>query len=667
MVTLTSNAAGQTSATDNSRTRTDIQALRGLAILLVLLHHAKVFPWLKAGYLGVDIFFVVSGYLITGVITRALIAGTFTFKDFYVRRAKRLLPAAYVTFAGTLVLAATLLTAPEMRDFTWQLLGAVTFTANIALWMQTGYFEGAAYLKPLLHVWSLSIEEQYYLLLPAALFYTPKRFWKAALLAITVGSLALCLTLLPLKPGATFYLLPTRAWELALGSLGMLYVEKNTLSVTLARLYWPALTAVLFLPFFPTSLAHPGMDALIVCMSTLLMIMRNHDALNTGWLVGAFARLGNISYSLYLVHWPLFAFAANIWVSPVPATVRMGLMLLALLLASLLYRYVEQPFRRTDIPESKLTFASVLAVSSLIVAGGFSAYALQAWSNVKDFGQVRAANHGMGPACDFVEPFSPKQECRTSALPRIILWGDSFAMHLEGGVAASTSDGIVQATKSNCGPFLGIAHFSSSGTYNKLWADGCLKFTNSVLDYIATTPSIEVVVMASPYLQYLSGSRILSQATQSANADPSVPIEIDGDEDIAVKALVRSIAAVRASGKKVVLVAPPPAASGVDYARCLEIRTNGKLFMGADNPSCAISVAKYLSNGAPVKALLDRVSKEARVSVFSFDDYLCHGGTCAVELDGTPLYRDGGHLSNAGSRLLGGRIKLASRLLALAS
>lgn len=276
------------------RYRTDIQALRGLAILLVLLHHARLVPWLHAGHLGVDVFFVVSGYLITGIIQRALIEGTFTFTGFYFRRAKRLLPAAYVTFATSVLLSSFFLSRPEMRDFTWQLLGAVTFTGNIALWMQTGYFEGAAHLKPLLHVWSLSIEEQYYLLLPAALAFTPRRFWRIGVITVLIGSLVLCFALLSSKPGATFYLLPTRAWELALGSLGVLVLEGSVAGVWLARLFWPALIALLVVPFYPTGAPHPGLDALIVCVATLVVILSRHALLNQTLPARALAHLGDI-------------------------------------------------------------------------------------------------------------------------------------------------------------------------------------------------------------------------------------------------------------------------------------------------------------------------------------------------------------------------------------
>ncbi|MDG2571002.1 acyltransferase, partial [Vibrio parahaemolyticus] len=171
--------------------RADIQALRGIAVLLVVIYHANVglFP---AGYLGVDIFFVISGFLITGLIKTHLEEGRFSFREFYYRRAKRLLPAAYTVIALTTIAAPFFLSDIGLQEFKFQVLGAITFTGNIALWLQSDYFAQAAETKPLLHVWSLAIEEQYYLLLPAFLLATPARLWLRVVGLLLVISLALC-------------------------------------------------------------------------------------------------------------------------------------------------------------------------------------------------------------------------------------------------------------------------------------------------------------------------------------------------------------------------------------------------------------------------------------------------------------------------------------------
>jgi len=230
--------------------RSDIQALRGLAVLLVIFQHAKA-GFLPAGYLGVDIFFVISGYLITGILAREHARGGIRFGAFYFRRARRLLPAAGVTFAVTAVLAYVLLDAVEWRDFTRQLAGAVTFTANFVLLGQTGYFAHAAELKPLLHVWSLAVEEQFYLLLPALLALAPRRAWAPLLTGLLVASLALCLWWEGSRPDAAFYLLPARAWELGIGSCyigwfdekkikSLLNIPRGQEVITLLTLGYPA-------------------------------------------------------------------------------------------------------------------------------------------------------------------------------------------------------------------------------------------------------------------------------------------------------------------------------------------------------------------------------------------------------------------------------------------
>lgn len=181
-------AAAISATSHASRYRVDIQALRGIAVLLVVAHHATL-PLIRAGYLGVDIFFVVSGFVITTVVSRDIGGNTFSFVRFYWRRAWRLLPATYATVAACIVASMMLLTGREIHDFAQQVWGTVSFTANIVLWLQTGYFERAAALKPLLHVWSLSLEEQYYLLLPALLVLCRRSNWLITVALITTGSL----------------------------------------------------------------------------------------------------------------------------------------------------------------------------------------------------------------------------------------------------------------------------------------------------------------------------------------------------------------------------------------------------------------------------------------------------------------------------------------------
>lgn len=647
--------------------RTDIQALRGLAILLVLLYHSGLLESLQAGYLGVDVFFVVSGYLITGIVLRGVKAGTFSFTEFYARRAKRLLPAAYVTFVATAWASAFFLTRPEMRDFTWQLLGAVTFTGNIVLWMQTGYFEGAAHLKPLLHVWSLSIEEQYYLLLPATLVFTPRRFWRAGVLVVVVGSLVLCLMLVAVKPGATFYLLPTRAWEMALGSAGIMILEGSVAAgVWSARLFWPAVAALLVVPFFPTGMPHPGVDALIVCSATLVVILRRHPALSAGLPAITLARLGDISYSLYLVHWPLLAFAANAWLSPPPVGARLGLVVLALMLATALYHWVEQPARRAEIPLERATFAMTLGASSAVVLLGFMISHIESTGDLVDYTYVMRGNIGLSPSCEYGETYIPKAECRTSDTPSILIWGDSNAMHLVAGIAATTDLGLEQATKSTCGPLLSISHFRTDDFYNRNWGLGCLRFSGTVLDYLASADSIQVVVLSSSFGQYLAGNQVLVApfSFQTGETHPE-PVEMTGSEDLALKSLLSTIAAIRALAKRVVLVAPPPVSS-FDVGRCLERKALGKLTFGGDDESCVIAEDEYRERRSGVLRLLARAANEGDVAVFNLDEYLCHEGACAVELNGTFIYRDGGHLSYEGSRLLGQKTDLTNRLLRLA-
>jgi len=379
--------------------RTDIQALRGLAVSLVLLYHADlgIFP---AGFLGVDIFFVISGYLITDMVRKEVERGSFRFSEFYFRRAKRLLPAAYAVFLLTALAAPFILNAAELRDFTKQLIGSVTFTANMVLFMQAGYFAGAADLKPLLHVWSLSIEEQYYLLLPAFLAFVPRRYWIPGGLALLFSSLGLCLALLAIKPVATFYLLPMRGWEMGLGSIIAIMpgpFERAKPAVRL--LFWPALALLLLIPVVPTGMPHPGLDALLVCVATAVVILRRHPLLDSALPSRMLARVGDVSYSLYLAHWPPFAFLKNAAVAGATLAQNSLTLALGIVLGLLLYRFVELPTRRLQLKPSRRLVMRGLATSAGLLCVPLLAASVPAAG--PDYTRIRRANDGFAETCAY--------------------------------------------------------------------------------------------------------------------------------------------------------------------------------------------------------------------------------------------------------------------------
>lgn len=644
--------------------RTDIQALRGLAVLLVLLFHAKL-SFLPAGYLGVDVFFVISGFLITGLIVKSLDLGRFSFGDFYWRRAKRLLPAAYVTFFATAALAPLFLGQAELRDFSKQLLGALTFTGNIALWQQTGYFEGAGEQKPLLHVWSLALEEQYYFLLPAMLVLLPQRHRLKLAVFACLASLGLCLIGSIYKPIATFYLLPTRWWELGVGSIGALAYGQSRLYLLARWLFWPSLLALILLPLFPLGSSHPGMDAVLVCSATLMLILRNHPGLNARLPTCALAWVGNFSYSLYLIHWPLFAFANNAWtgepVGELPLLARLGLLAAALLLGWLLYRLVELPVRDAKIDFSPRLLFRGLSVSLVLLLTGFGVASISAGDNRHQW--ARRANMGFSSVCEYQADFQPRAECRSRERPALLVWGDSYAMHLVPGLAAVGNEaGVIQATRSACGPMLDVAPVErvASKGYNQQWAERCMSFNRSVLDWLRSADSVKWVVLSSSWFQYLDREKFQLLQRLPSDALQTLP----ADAGLALAGLQRTVRQIHALGKKAVLVAPPPG-SKFDIGACLQRRAEGKVSFGASD-DCAIDLQQYHQSRAAILALLARLPAEAGIEVLRLDPYLCDSRRCVAELDGRFLYRDAGHLSYDGSTLLAQRAGLFKRVGELA-
>lgn len=428
--------------------RREIDGLRALAVLPVILFHAG-FDAFSGGFVGVDVFFVISGYLITTIILAEQEAGTFSLAGFYERRARRILPALFLVMAACLPFAWLWLVPSELKAFSGSLAAVSVFASNFLFWQETGYFDTAAELKPLLHTWSLAVEEQFYVLFPLFIMAT----WRLGrqrivglLLVIAAASLALAHWGSQHHPAATFFLLHTRAWELAIGAFTAFYFaqpRRLRLGDRARELASGAgLLLILAAVFaFDRTTPFPSLYALVPTLGTALVILFATPATLAGRLLATrpFVGVGLVSYSAYLWHQPLFAFARHRNLTEPGAVVLLLLSLAALALAYFSWRFVEQPFRRRGFLARRTLFRLAGAVSLLFVALGAVGHLADgfrhrlppnlAWESLRD--KTRSLGDACVPApLAGVEGVSACEFGDLESDRLIFLYGDSHARAL---------------------------------------------------------------------------------------------------------------------------------------------------------------------------------------------------------------------------------------------
>ena len=362
--------------------RREIDGLRALAVLPVILFHAG-FKIVSGGFVGVDVFFVISGYLITTIIIAELEEDKFSIANFYERRARRILPVLFLVMAVSIPFSWIVLSPFELTSFSKSLIAVSLFLSNFFFWIDGGYFQTAAELKPLLHTWSLAVEEQYYVFFPIFLLLLWKlgRRWVLNLVVLTaIISLVAAQLGSTYKPVANFFLLPTHAWELAIGALISLHLSSpNRVTAScLARqmlggLGFLLITASIFL--FNKETPFPSLYALIPTIGTALILLFALPDTLIGKLLGSrfLVFIGLISYSAYLWHQPIFAFS-RYYYSSISVILKFGLVIITLLLSALTWRYIERPFRDKKLISRRAIFSLSLMASVFFISFGYASY-----------------------------------------------------------------------------------------------------------------------------------------------------------------------------------------------------------------------------------------------------------------------------------------------------
>lgn len=459
--------------------RADIDGLRALAILLVIIYHA--FPnVLSGGFIGVDVFFVISGYLISTIIYKHLEKGDFSFSNFYLRRIKRIFPALLAVLITCFAIGWFTLLADEYKQLGKHIAGGAGFMSNLILWNESGYFDAASHTKPLLHLWSLGVEEQFYFIWPVIIWAAWKFQLNLMAVAISIALISFGINIYQIhyldNLATTFYLPHTRFWELMVGAILAQYALKNPIQNKFYQNLQSVLGITLILigvALINTQSLFPGYWALLPVIGTALIINAGPEARINRFLFAhpALVWIGLISFPLYLWHWPALVFARiTAKGAPTPST-QMLAILGSLALATLTYLLIERPIRFGKYPKTKaMILCLLMAITGFV---GFNTYVRDGLTFrlnqiqfrlppvLQSLGQSNP-NHSsstQAQGSQLIEALGNKDPKAIQTPKRQIwLWGDSYAGHLVAGYQSRFGDlfEIVQINSNGCPPILDL-------------------------------------------------------------------------------------------------------------------------------------------------------------------------------------------------------------------
>lgn len=618
--------------------RAEIDGLRALAVVPVILFHAG-FEVFSGGFVGVDVFFVISGYLITTILIEDIENQRFSILNFYERRARRILPALFFVMLVCIPFAWAWMLPSQMEDFSQSIVAVSLFSSNILFWKESGYFDAAAEAKPLLHTWSLAVEEQYYLLFPIFLFFA-WRFGKNSVLWMVVVLAAISLALSEWgwrnNPIPNFYLAPTRAWELFAGSISAFIVLKRGVKASNV-LSLLGLTGIMIAIFaYDESIPFPSSYALLPVLGVVLLIL----FADTNTLVAKilstkiFVGIGLISYSAYLWHQPLFAFSRVYSLEPPSDLLMLILSILSIILAVFSWRFVEKPFRiKSKMTKYKIYWFSAIGLL-LFVSFGIGGHITGGF-------EFRFSKALIVQLNEFELDKRPKQECSADFIEtnlekclfgdinspiRVIAIGDShigqWSDVLE-ELATANGIRIEVIAKSSCA----IAEIEY--VYEALGREytECTIWRSSLIDYLQSEQP-DVVLVQNSSMGYI-------------NDQVSIQDWANGLENVADKL---------STIPNVLWIQDNPRFS-IDVGKCFERR----LLFQEKNATCSESREKALSRS--IRSTEQFVfGAYNNFAILDFSEFFCDNTTCEAVRNGIPLMSDTNHMSQSSVRELKGRL-----------
>jgi peptidoglycan/LPS O-acetylase OafA/YrhL len=644
--------------------RPDIDGLRAIAILSVVLYHAGV-QFLPGGFTGVDIFFVISGYLIGGHIFSEIREDRFSFARFYQRRVKRILPAFYVVLFFTMAASLLLLSPIELVDCSKSAIAAVLSVSNVYFLRYSNYFQGSSALNPLLMTWSLAVEEQFYLIIPLLMLAVAKirrGVLLPAILAICALSFWFAWHQVHVAPDRAFYLLPSRAWELGVGVAWA--VGEAMLNRAIVRPRWVQAAslcgmAAMLAPmlFLKSTMPFPGPSAAASVLGTALLIgcpssWINRIFLSMPWLVF----IGRISYSWYLWHWPLMAFLRVASGGPLPPAAAAIAAALSFAIAVLSNYTIEQPFRKSKLAPAPLLlrYAGVGAALSLVLVVMWKDHGLPA--RFPDLNQEQAARDS-NCLVDYgrsTPDLSSQCYAVQDSSPAVVLWGDSHSAALAPALKSeveSRGDHFIEFSKSSCLPLVGVAKFVPQ---HPSVVEECVEFNRIVLKTIVADSNIRTVILAGRWADpFLDGNvEPLLNVNLAREHRKPLPSEETG---MFIAALAKDIATLEAAGKHVMLVNDVP---NFDFdplvsqrSAHIPVRRMIASWMARGGETPGLARASFIDAAARSDAALETIHDRFQdVELINLKPMLCDdGGLCAYMHGGHLLYSDGQHLTPDGA------------------